>query len=129
MNTPPPSDLPHSGWGIASLIIGLLSWPVVLMLAGMLARTRPQPMPRAAPGDIPSGIFTWLIEDVLFKGLKESMAELVNVALLVPGLTLLLALGLGIAGWMQADRDSTFAIMGVLISTFGLLWVIILALI
>jgi len=86
-------------------------------------------MPRAAPGDIPSGVFTWLIEDVLFKGFKESMVELVNVALLFPGLTLLLAFGLGIAGWIQVDRDSTLAIMGVLISTFGLLWVIILALI
>jgi len=129
MENPSPSDLPHSGCGIASLLISLLSWPVVLILAAMLARTRPDPMPRAAPGDIPSGIFSWLIEDVLFKGFKEGLAELVKVALLFPGLTLLLALGLSIAGWMQPDRDSAFAILGVLASASGLVLVIILALI
>jgi len=128
MQTPQTPPLLHSGWGIASLVISLLSWPVVLILAYMLAKTRPNPMPRAAPGDIPSGIFSWFIEDVLFKGFKEGLAELVNVALLFPGFTLLLALGLGIAGWLQRDRESAYAILGSLVSAVGVASVLALIL-
>jgi len=128
MDTPPSPKQPHSGLGIASCIMSLLSWPVVLILAYMLVKTQPKSMPRAAPGDIPSGIFSWLIEDVFFGPFKAGLAEMVKAALMFPGLVLLFALGFGIAGWMQRDRESTYAILGSLVSAVGVASVLALAL-
>jgi len=117
VQTPAPAaPLPHSGWGIASLIISLLSWLFVLILVSMLDTMRPKTNPT----------FGELIEDVFFGPFKEGLAEIIKVALMFPGLVLLFALGFGIAGWMQHDRDSTYAILGSLVSAVGVASVLML---
>jgi len=126
MQAPAPAPLPHSGWGIASLVISLLSWLTVLILASMLANMQPKTNPT---GFGPTGFsFSGLIDDVLFGPIKEGLAEMLKAALMFPGLVLLFALGFGIAGWVQRDRDSTFAILGSLVSAIGVVSVLMLIL-
>jgi len=122
MSTSEPAKTPHSGWGIASIISNLLSWPLFLLLAAILAHTQPTEPQRTAPG-----LLFWFIETLLFGAFKQSLAETVKILLIYPGLGMLCALGLGIAGCFQRERDHLLAQIGILSSAVGLLFVLLMA--
>lgn len=86
----------HSGLGIASLIIGTTVGVLMFLLfvvAGVLEASTPG-------------------------GLDEDSAEALVVGVLLIGFLFLevLAIGLGIAGLLQAERHKLFAVLGVVFS-------------
>jgi len=89
-------DLKHSGLGIASFVTSLTTGVVMFVLiviAGIMA---------TAPG-----------------GFDETspLAILLGMAIITLMLISLISIGLGIGGWLQKDRKSIFAILGVVIGT------------
>ncbi len=94
----------HSGLGIASFVLGILNlifWFVLLAVAGYLELS--------TPGGL---------------GSNDGLAMVVGlVAMLLMGLCLL-ALGLGIGGWVQKQHKKIFAILGVVVSGLTIMMMI-----
>jgi len=117
----PSTELRHSGHGIASLTISLLSWVGMLILltmqGGLTATSDVKPLPNP-------------IEYILVKGILEPfnawVAQFLTVLLLPLGLAFLLALGFGLAGLGQHDRDRFFAWAGCVVSALGLVTAIVM---
>ena len=100
MQTTPPS-LPHSGMGIASFIIGLvasLGLLVTFGVAGVADSTQPG-------------------------GLDEAsvMAGVLGLLMVLFALAQLVALGLGIAGLVQAGRNKILSVLGTVFASTALL--------
>jgi len=117
METPPSSDLPHSGWGIASLIISLLSWPVILILTVMLANMQPKPAPH---GEISAAAFDWLLETIFVTLFGDLIATAILATFIIPASTAFLALIFGIVGLFQPGRRKTYAVLGTALSAGGI---------
>jgi hypothetical protein len=100
-----PESNPHSGLGIASFILSLISAVLMficVVIAGVMA---------SQPG-----------------GMNEQSAEamLVGLAIIVFAFLSLVALGLGIGGLCQPDRKKIFAILGIIIAVASIAGVIFL---
>ncbi|GGZ04281.1 hypothetical protein GCM10007169_21350 [Shewanella fodinae] len=92
---------PHSGLGISSFIVSLVAAILIfitLVIAGNLANTTPG-------------------------GLDENSRAAMAIGFAIIGLVLLslVALGLGIAGLFQKDRQKVFPILGTVFSSFTIL--------
>ncbi|MBO1272981.1 hypothetical protein J3L11_15140 [Shewanella sp. 4t3-1-2LB] len=92
---------PHSGLGISSFIVSLAAAILIfitLVIAGNLANTTPG-------------------------GLDENSRTAMTIGFAIIGLVLLslVALGLGIAGLFQKDRQKVFPILGTVFSSFTIL--------
>jgi hypothetical protein len=99
----------HSGLGIASTIISVVAaigMFAMVVVAGVMEATTPG-------------------------GIKEDEAAAVIVGLLIigAGMAELAALGLGIAGAFQSDRNKLFPILGIVFSCLTILGVIALMII
>jgi len=113
---PPLPPLPHSKWGIASLLINGVAWALVLIPLLIWMLIAPE-TPHAAPGEVPSGIIDWLLASLfvkLFGGL------FVIGALLVLALGIPLALIFGIVGLFQQGRRKIYAVLGTVLSAGGI---------
>jgi len=121
----PPTQLRHSGHGIASLTISLLSWIgffILLTMQGELTATsdvKPLPNP---------------VEYVLVKGILEPISAWVAqvfMVLLLPllGFAFILALIFAIGGLLQTDRDKMSAWLGSALSGTGLAAVITISIV
>ena len=93
----------HSGFGIASFLISLAAgaFMFALLLAVLIMRAA--------------------LSHQVHGGVENTARFLFGLLLLGFFLTELLALGLGIAGCVQADRKKLFAILGVAFSAIPLL--------
>ena len=94
------ASLPHSGMGIASLILSIAATLSLLVVATIasVAQTRPGGLDENSPAAIVLGLVAVLL-----------------------GMAQLLALGLGIAGLVQPGRNKTFGIIGTVFSCVYLL--------
>ena len=93
--------LKHSGLGIASSvvsIIGSIGLLFFIIIAGVVESSTPEGMDEESVGAILIGLFVFAFLGVSF-----------------------VALGLGVAGLLQKDRNKTFAIIGIAISAVAFL--------
>lgn len=106
MQTTPPS-LPHSGMGIASFIISLVAGVCLLVTFGIAGAAESQP-----------------------GGLNEEslMAGVLGLLMLLAALAQVVALGLGIAGLVQAGRSKIFGVLGTVFASMALLGSLLLIL-
>lgn len=106
------ANWPHSGLGIASLILGLISvatWGILLLLAATGAFDRPR-----------------ALASRLQPFLEETLSQLMlcnNIILNVVGVSL------GIAGVCQSQRNKVFAFIGLWLNGFVLVGVLVLFLV
>jgi len=113
---PPLPPLPHSGLGIASLVINVVSWAMVLIPLVIWMLIAPG-TPQIVPGEVPLGILDWMLASLFI----ELFGWLfVGIALLVLASGTLLALILGIAGLFQQSRRKLCAVLGMLVSAVGI---------
>ena len=106
MHNPFPS-LPHSGMGVASFTLSMvagLGLLVIFAIAGV-AESRPGGLDEASP-----------------------LATAIGLVLLLAALANMVALGLGIAGLVQAGRNRLFATLGTVFASATLLGSLVLAL-
>ena len=97
----------HSGLGIASFIISLAAGFTLLILFGVAGVLESQ-----------------------HGGLDEESAAAIvlGLVMVIAVLAQLLALGLGIAGMVQTERNKLFGVLGTVFSTTGLLGCLLLLL-
>jgi len=117
---PPLPPLPHSKWGIASLLINLVAWVLVLIPLLIWMLIAPE-TPQVTSDNIPPGILDWLLASLfvkLFGGL------FVIGALAVLAFGTLLALVFGIVGLFQQGRRKLYAVLGTVLSIVGIAFVL-----
>ena len=93
------ASLPHSGLGITSFIISLVAGVGLLALFGIAGVAEAQP-----------------------NGLDEEshMAGVLGLLMLLTALAQIVALGLGIAGLVQAGRSKLFSVLGTVFASTAL---------
>jgi len=106
MDTPSPPKQPHSGLGIASCILGLISGTAFFTFA-MLS--------------LVAGLSDTLASSVSSGAVRSSAQEQLTPLLVMTGAGIVLALGLGVAGLMQEGRKKLWAIIGCVISAIAAL--------
>jgi len=106
MDTPAPPKHPHSGLGIASCILGIISGAAFFTFA-MLS--------------LVVGLFDTTVSLFTSGAVKHNTQAQMMPFLVMTGTGIVVALGLGIAGWMQENRKKIFAISGCVISVIAAL--------
>jgi len=106
MDTPSSPKQPHSGLGIASCILGIISGTAFFTFA-MLS--------------LLGGLSDTVATVVTSGAVRPSAQEQLMPTLVMTGAGIVLALGLGVAGLMQDGRKKLWAIMGCVISAIAAL--------
>jgi len=106
MDIPSPPKQPHSGLGIASCILGIISGTAFLTFA-MLS--------------LVAGLSDTLATAVTSGAVRPNAQEQLMPVLVMTGAGIVLALGFGVAGLMQDGRKKLWAIIGCIISAIAAL--------
>jgi len=106
MDTPPPPKRPHSGLGIASCILGIISGTAFFTFAMI---------------SLVAGLSDTVTTVVTFGAVRPSAQEQLMPVLVMTGAGIVLALGFGVAGLMQDGRKKLWAIIGCVISAIAAL--------